>query len=78
MGPKCHNAWKRTVYIPFLNHLVEEFETSLVKFLLCMELGRISFIVPAVKPEDDVDAQGSFFQEMRRWNTMWSTRPTSV
>ena len=80
--------WRRTVFVPFLDHCIQEFEERFSRLnedavrglhLLPSNISKISTediqaICQRFRP--DLHSPEFFSQEVRRWQVLWNTQPT--
>ena len=79
--------WRRTIFIPFLDHLIQEFEgrfTQLseqaVRGLQLLpstvsKLGAEDTQAICQRFKEDLPSPETFSQEVRRWQSLWSSQP---
>ena len=80
--------WRRTIFVPFLDHLIQEFEERFSQLnedavrglhLLPSNISKISTEdIQAVCQHfrSDLPSPEFFSQEVRRWQVLWNNQPT--
>ena len=80
--------WRRTIFVPFLDHLIQEFEErfSQLSEAAVRGLHLLPSNISNISTEDiqticqrfraDLPSPEFFSQEVRRWQVLWNTQPT--